>query len=62
MASESPPPPPSQLQTGDQPQLDDNPPTYDDATGILDVRQGGLSTQTKVGGQLQTLFPSADLN
>ena len=53
MASEG---PPSYPQTGDQPQDDDSPPTYDDATGILDVRHGGISTQTRVGGQLYTLI------
>ena len=47
MASEI---PPSYPQTGDQPHFDDTPPTYDDDTGILDVRHGGLSSQTKVGG------------
>lgn len=36
--------------TGDQPQIDDEPPAYDHATGTLEVRQDGISTESKVGG------------
>lgn len=45
MASET---PPVYSQTGDQPQLEDAPPVYDDAAGTLDVRQDGLIAQTQL--------------
>ena len=47
MASET---PPMHLGTGDQQQIDDAPPLYDEATGILNVRQEGLNVQSKVAG------------
>jgi hypothetical protein len=51
MASETSPP---YSRTDDQQpiekSIEDIPPTYNDATGILDIRQNGLSAQTQVRG------------
>jgi hypothetical protein len=57
MASGSSETPPTHPETGDQPQLDDAPPVYDEATGILDVRQEGLNAQSKVAGQFKPTLP-----
>ena len=41
---------PPYSRTDDQQRIEDIPPTYNDATGTLDVRQDGLSAQTQVRG------------
>ncbi|KAK4696732.1 hypothetical protein P7C71_g1235, partial [Lecanoromycetidae sp. Uapishka_2] len=46
MASEA---PSAHPEIGHQPSIEDAPPAYDDATGALDLRQDGLSTQYQVG-------------
>lgn len=35
---------------GDQVPSEEAPPAYNEATGVLDFRQNGLNTQTRVGG------------
>jgi hypothetical protein len=59
MASQT---PPTHSEIGDQPPSEDAPPAYNDATGTLDLRQDGLSTQSRVAGQLSTSLPYYDLN
>jgi hypothetical protein len=49
MASEA--PPPAYSASGSEPPTEDAAPTYNDATGTLDVYQDGLSAQTQVRSQ-----------
>ena len=40
---------PETTRAEDGSQVDKSPPVYNEATGIFDIRQEGLSTQTQVG-------------
>jgi hypothetical protein len=48
-------------QIGNQPLPNDTPPSYNDATGTLNVQQDGLNTQTQVGGERIPCTPVVNL-
>ena len=46
--------------TEDGSQSDTSPPAYHEATGILNIRQEGLNTETQVGSVFSALFQQRD--
>ena len=46
--------------TEDGSQTDTSPPAYNEATGILNIRQEGLNTQTQVGSVFSALVQQCD--
>lgn len=51
---------PETTRVEDGSQTDLSPPAYNEATGILDIRQEGLSTQTQVGSVFSALVQQRD--